>query len=74
MNIWVTITLIAAAIVFAIDYLLRRKKWEDNSKEEKISLAVNMFSVGPYLFFISNRYALGHCVRWSRNRFGRNTI
>ena len=50
MNIWVTITLIAAAIVFAIDYLLRRKKWEDNSKEEKISLAVNMFSVGPYLF------------------------
>ena len=50
MNIWVTITLIAAAIVFAIDYLLRRKKWEENSKEEKISLAVNMFSVGPYLF------------------------
>ena len=50
MNIWVTITLIAAGIVFALDYLLRRKKWEDNSKEEKISLAVNMFSIGPYLF------------------------
>ena len=39
-----------AGIVFGLDYLLRRKKWNDNSKEEKISLLVNMFSVGPYIF------------------------
>ena len=50
MNPWVIITLITAGIVFVIDYLLRRKKWKDNSKEEKISLLVNMFSVGPYIF------------------------
>ena len=50
MNIWITILLVAAGIVFGLDYLLRRKAWKNNSKEEKISLLVNMFSVGPYLF------------------------
>ena len=50
MNIWITILLVAAGLVFGLDYLLRRKAWKNNSKEEKISLLVNMFSVGPYLF------------------------
>ena len=50
MNIWIIILLLAAGIVFGLDYLLRRKAWKHNSKEEKISLLVNMFSVGPYLF------------------------
>ena len=47
---WIIIFLVAALAVFAIDYLIRRKKWNDNSKAEKISLLVNMFSVGPYVF------------------------
>ena len=47
---WIIILFIAAFVVFAIDYLIRRKKWKENSKEEKISLLVNMFSVGPYIF------------------------
>lgn len=50
MNPWVMITLVLAGIVFGIDYLLRKKKWDNNTKEEKISLLVNMFSVGPYAF------------------------
>ena len=50
MNPWVIILLAMAGIVFGLDYLLRRKKWKDNSKEEKISLIVNMFSVGLYIF------------------------
>ena len=50
MNPWVIILLVMAGIVFGLDYLLRRKKWKDNSKEEKISLIVNMFSVGLYIF------------------------
>ena len=50
MNPWIFITLISAVVVFGIDYLLRKKKWNENSKEEKISLIVNMFSVGPYIF------------------------
>ena len=50
MNPWVIILFTMALIVFGIDFLLRKKKWKDNSKEEKISLIVNMFSVGPYIF------------------------
>ena len=47
---WIIILFVTAGIVFGLDYLLRRKKWKDNTKEEKISLIVNMFSVGPYVF------------------------
>ena len=50
MSPWVIILLLTAGVVFGLDYLLRRKKWKDNSKQEKISLIVNMFSVGPYIF------------------------
>ena len=47
---WIIILFVAAAVVFGLDFLLRRKGWKANSKEEKISLLVNMFSVGPYIF------------------------
>ena len=40
----------AAGVVFGLDCLLRRKAWNKNSKEEKISLIINMFSVGLYFF------------------------
>ena len=50
MNPWLLIALVLAGIVFGIDYLLRKKKWENNTKEEKISLLVNMFSAGLYAF------------------------
>ena len=50
MNPWVIILFVMACVVFGLDYLVRRRKWKDNSKEEKISLIVNMFSVGPYIF------------------------
>ena len=50
MNPWVIILFAMAVIVFGVDFLLRKKKWKENSKEEKISLIVNMFSVGPYIF------------------------
>ena len=50
MNPWVIILFVMACVVFGLDYLVRRRKWKDNSKGEKISLIVNMFSVGPYIF------------------------
>ena len=50
MNPWLIILLVMAAVVFVIDYLVRRKKWQTNSKEEKISLLIHMFSVGIYVF------------------------
>ena len=50
MNPWIIISFVAAAGVFGLDFLLRRKKWKDNSRAEKLSLLVNMFSVGPHAF------------------------
>ena len=50
MNPWVIILFVMACVVFGLDYFVRIRKWKDNSKEEKISLIVNMFSVGPYIF------------------------
>lgn len=50
MNPWVIILFVMACVVFGLDYFVRRRRWKDNSKDEKISLIVNMFSVGPYIF------------------------
>lgn len=50
MNPWLIILIIMAVVVFGLDYLFRRKKWKDNSKAEKISLIINMLSVGVYTF------------------------
>ena len=50
MNPWILILLVLAGVMFGLDYLVRRKKWSANSKLEKISLLINMFSVGIYIF------------------------
>ena len=50
MNPWFVILLIMAGAVFATDYLARRKAWKNNTKEEKVSLLINMFSAGCYVF------------------------
>ena len=50
MNPWIVILLIMAGAVFAIDYIARRKAWKNNTKEEKVSLLINMFSAGCYVF------------------------
>ena len=50
MNPWIIILLLGAIIVFLLDYIFRRKKWKGNTKTEKISLLLNMFFVGIYLF------------------------
>lgn len=50
MNPWLIIAVIGAGIVFLIDYLLRRKKWTDNTKTERTSLIVHMISVPVYIF------------------------
>ena len=49
MEIWIIMSLPLAAIVFLLDYLLRRKKWKENTKGEKVSLIVNMASIAPYM-------------------------
>ena len=50
MNIWIILGLIGAGIVFVMDYILRRKKWKENTKAEKTSLIISMCSAVVYLF------------------------
>ena len=50
MNPWIFIGLVGAGIVFCLDYLVRRKKWKENTKAEKISLLVHMLSISIYAF------------------------
>lgn len=49
MNPWIIILFATAAAVFGLDYLFRRKKWKDNSKSERVSLLIHMFSVAPHI-------------------------
>ena len=50
MNPWLIIAVIGAGVVFLLDYLLRRKKWTDNTKTERTSLIIHMISVPLYVF------------------------
>lgn len=50
MNPWLIIAVIGAGIVFLLDYLLRRKKWADNTKTERTSLIIHVISVPLYVF------------------------
>ena len=50
MNPWLIIAVAGAVIVFLLDYLLRRKKWAENTKKEKGSLLVSMVSIFLYAF------------------------
>ena len=70
MNPWIIITLVLAVIAFGIDYLLRKKKWKDNSKLEKISLIIHMCSGGPYVFLSALGMLLGIVPGCPKNAFG----
>ena len=70
MNPWVMIMFVMAGIVFGLDYLFRRKKWNDNTKQEKISLLINMFSVGPYIFLSALGMLLGIVSGGAETAFG----
>ena len=45
MEIWIIIGLPIAVIIFLLDYLLRKTKWNENTRGEKTSLILNMVSV-----------------------------
>lgn len=70
MEIWVIISIPIAGIVFLLDYLLRRKKWKENTKGEKASLIVNMASVVPYMILSAFGMLMGIVGYDSQNAFG----
>lgn len=48
--IWLLPSAIYAGIVFLIDYVLRRKKWKENTRIEKQSLLMSAAASFPYTF------------------------
>ena len=71
MNPWIFITLTMAGIIFGVDFLLRKKKWKENTKKEKISLLVNMFSAGPYIFISALGMLWGIVAKNPETAFGK---
>ena len=59
MEIWIIMGLPVAAAVLLVDYLLRRKKWKENTRGEKVSLIVNMASSVPHMFLSAYGMLLG---------------
>ena len=70
MEIWFLVAMPIAAFVFLIDYLLRRKKWTDNTKGEKASLIINMVSVVPYMILSAFGMLMGITGNGSETPFG----
>ena len=50
MLIWSVPTLCLAAVVLLIDYIVRRKKWSENTKSEKTGLILTLVVSFPYIF------------------------
>ena len=62
MHLWIIMGLPVAGAVFLIDFLIRRKKWSNNTLAEKLSLIVNMISGIPYLFASALETAIGNVI------------
>ena len=50
MIIWIVPTLIFAGVVLLIDFIARKKKWNENTKSEKIGLILTLLVSFPYIF------------------------
>ena len=59
MLIWCVPTLFFAGIVFLLDFIVRRKKWNENSKEEKKGLLLTLLVSFPYIFCSIYGWLLG---------------
>lgn len=48
--IWLVPSFLYICIVFFIDYLIRKKRWSENTSTEKQSLIINALASFPYVF------------------------
>ena len=48
--IWCVPSLCFTGVVLLIDFIVRRKKWSENTKSEKIGLALTLLVSFPYIF------------------------
>ena len=50
MIIWIIPILLFAGIILLVDFIVRRKKWSQNTKTEKIGLILTVVAAFPYIF------------------------
>lgn len=50
MIVWSIPTLALAGLILLIDFIVRRKKWDENTKTEKIGLILTLLVSFPYIF------------------------
>ena len=50
MIVWSIPTLAFAGIILLVDFIARRKKWDENTKTEKIGLILTLLVSFPYIF------------------------
>lgn len=48
---WIILGLFLAGLYYLVDRLVRRKKWKNNTKQEKASLIISMVCLPVYAFF-----------------------
>jgi len=48
MEIWLLMFIVVILLLFGVDFLLRRKKWRENTKQEKQSLLIGAACVPAY--------------------------
>ena len=56
--------------MFLFDYLLRKKKWNENTTLEKLSLIINMVSVVPYMILSAFGALMGIVGSGAETAFG----
>ena len=57
--IWLIPTLIFAGIILLIDFIVRRKKWSQNTKTEKSGLGLTVIAAFPYIFCSAYGFLFG---------------
>ena len=59
MSAWIGVCLFFTGIVVLIDYILRRKKWSENSRSEKNGLALTLLASFPFILCSAYGILLG---------------
>ena len=59
MNPWLYIWFFFAAVYYLIDFLVRRRKWNENTKQEKTSILTGMVCIAFYVFFSALGFLIG---------------
>ena len=49
MESWFILSAPLVGLILLLDFLLRKKKWRENTAGEKVSLLINLIAIAPYM-------------------------